>query len=248
MLKISHAAGHALVTPGKQDPEGVKEWWYNDKIVQYVMELLANYEGVEQKRFDDVTGKTDISLTTRSNRINAWGADIHIDYHQNAYGVGWTSPGGIETYTYTSKPKDAVALATRVQTNLVLNLGFADRGVKSADFHMLRATNMTAILIEFSFMTNKAEAYKMRTDEYQKKAAQAVVDALVSHYKLKRKSKAVVHVVKSNTNEPSSWAKKDWEEAVANGYFDGTRPKDNITREEMAIVVNRLRKNFKEGN
>lgn len=47
-----------------------------------------------------------------------------------------------------------------------------------------------------------------------------------------------------NENEPSDWAKKDWEEAKANGYFDGTRPLAPITRQEAAIVVNRLRNNF----
>lgn len=47
-----------------------------------------------------------------------------------------------------------------------------------------------------------------------------------------------------NENEPNDWAKKDWEEAKANGYFDGTKPRANITREQAAIVVNRLRRNF----
>ena len=37
---------------------------------------------------------------------------------------------------------------------------------------------------------------------------------------------------------------KDWAEAKANGYFDGTRPGAPITREETAIVMNRLRANF----
>ncbi len=48
----------------------------------------------------------------------------------------------------------------------------------------------------------------------------------------------------SNSNEPSAWAKDTWKEATENGYFDGTRPQDNITREEVAAVVNRLRKNI----
>lgn len=38
----------------------------------------------------------------------------------------------------------------------------------------------------------------------------------------------------------SSWAKEDWEWSKKEGYLDGTRPKDSITREEMAIVVRRL--------
>ncbi|MEY8748643.1 M23 family metallopeptidase [Bacillales bacterium AN1005] len=46
-----------------------------------------------------------------------------------------------------------------------------------------------------------------------------------------------IHVV-------SPWAAPTWEEVTANGYFDGTRPGSLITREESAIVTNRLRKNL----
>lgn len=45
-------------------------------------------------------------------------------------------------------------------------------------------------------------------------------------------------------NVVSEWAKNDWEEATKNGYFDGTRPGDKVTREELAIIVNRLRMNL----
>ncbi|GIO57933.1 glycoside hydrolase family protein [Paenibacillus cineris] len=51
-------------------------------------------------------------------------------------------------------------------------------------------------------------------------------------------------VPERDINNVSSWAAKDWEEATANGYVDGTRPGAPITREEMAIVINRLRKSF----
>lgn len=47
-----------------------------------------------------------------------------------------------------------------------------------------------------------------------------------------------------NMDEPSDWAKKDWQEAVENGYFDGMKPRANFTREQAAVVVNRLRHNF----
>ncbi|GGH28514.1 glycoside hydrolase family 25 protein [Paenibacillus segetis] len=45
-------------------------------------------------------------------------------------------------------------------------------------------------------------------------------------------------------NIVSTWAADDWAEAKANGYFDGKRPGAPITREETAIVVNKLRRNF----
>lgn len=52
--------------------------------------------------------------------------------------------------------------------------------------------------------------------------------------------KEVEKVTKVNSNIPDAWAKKYWEWATKKGFFDGKRPKDNITRQEMAVVLNRL--------
>jgi N-acetylmuramoyl-L-alanine amidase len=188
MFKITHSCGHAKTTSGKQSPDGFKEWSYTNEIVKLVMSELDQYAGVSQKRIDDPTGKTDYPLVARTNMVNSFNPTLHIDYHMNAFGNGWTTPGGTEVFVYTTSLKEAYALAQKVQANLVKELGFANRGVKAGDLHMIRETNPTAILIEFAFMSNQNEAMKMRTAEYQKKAAQAVVDGIVSQYGLKRKN------------------------------------------------------------
>lgn len=41
-------------------------------------------------------------------------------------------------------------------------------------------------------------------------------------------------------NKPSKWAEAEWNWAKQEGYLDGKRPKDPITREEFAIVLKRL--------
>jgi N-acetylmuramoyl-L-alanine amidase len=186
-MKITHSAGHALTTPGKQSPDGYKEWSYTDKIVRLVMQELEKYEGVVQKRIDDPTGKTDYPLIVRTNMVNSFNGHLHIDYHLNAFGSDWSTPGGTEVFVYKTSLKEAYSLAQKVQNNLVKELGFANRGVKAGDLHMIRETKPTSILIEFAFMSNQNEAMKMRTAEYQKKAAQAVVDGIVSQYGLKKK-------------------------------------------------------------
>jgi N-acetylmuramoyl-L-alanine amidase len=187
MFKITHAAGHAKTTSGKESPDGYKEWQYTNEIVKLVMQELDTYEGIVQNRIDDPTGRNDYPLAARSNMVNGWGSNLHIDYHLNAFGNGWTSAGGTETYVYKTTLKEAFALAQKVQANLVRELCFANRGVKAGDLHMLRETNPTAILIEFAFMTNQNESNKMRTAEYQQKAARAVVNGIVAQYGLKKK-------------------------------------------------------------
>lgn len=42
-------------------------------------------------------------------------------------------------------------------------------------------------------------------------------------------------------DKPSEWAKESWDKAHEMGLLDGTRPHDNVTREELAAVLVRLK-------
>ena len=41
-------------------------------------------------------------------------------------------------------------------------------------------------------------------------------------------------------NKPSDWAKSSWDWCKENGFLDGTNPKGNVTREQMAIIIQRI--------
>ena len=41
-------------------------------------------------------------------------------------------------------------------------------------------------------------------------------------------------------DQPSAWAKNAWDWAKKEGLLDGTRPKDNLTREEFAVVLKKV--------
>ena len=87
--------------------------------------------------------------------------------------------------------------------------------------------------------------------DFQKKN-KLTVDGIVGNNTMDALKKKEVHAAstkkeeKPMSNGPSDWAKENWNEAVKNGYYDGSRPKENISREESAIVTNRLRHNFNE--
>ncbi len=189
MLKISHRVGHALTTKGKQSPDGVKEWAQAAPIAKLVIGELAHYENVGQQRFDDPTGRIDKTTKQLCSEVNGWGSEVHIDYHLNAHGDGgeWTSGNGVEVFVNTRKPKEAVELAQKVQSNIVKVTGFRDRGVKFHDWDMVNYPKGTNILIEMGFMTNKDDVSIIRSTDGQIKIAAAIVDAIVSQYKLKRR-------------------------------------------------------------
>jgi N-acetylmuramoyl-L-alanine amidase len=191
MFKISLSAGHGKNTPGKRTPDdSMREWEFNSAVVRYIMSELANYENVAVLRLDDPTGQRDIPLQERSDRANAWGANVHIDVHANAFGSTWNDSNGIETFVYKTSLKDAYSLAQKVQANLIKATGLQNRGVKAADLHMLRETKMPAILVECGFMTNKKEAALLKSDNYRRVVAGAILAGLVDQYDLKKKAVA----------------------------------------------------------
>lgn len=83
--------------------------------------------------------------------------------------------------------------------------------------------------------------FGLSTADYRsgKKPAQKDIDTILN--KLKQEEHKVTE---RDINKVSPWAKDAWEEAIKNGDFDGTRPGAPLTREEMAIVISRLRKSF----
>ena len=54
-------------------------------------------------------------------------------------------------------------------------------------------------------------------------------------YKLKEEKRM-------DKDKPSAWAKEAWEWAKKEGITDGTRPKDNATREEIITMIYRAKK------
>ena len=188
VFKIAIDAGHGPETPGKRSPDGsLREYQFNSAVARYVAdELLHGYEGVEilMTHADD----RDVPLKERTDRANAWKADLFVSIHANAAGDGgWNGAQGIETFVYTTRPAAATKLAEAVHRNLIRATGRPDRGVKTANFHVLRETKMPAILVECGFMTNQEEAALLKTDTYRRKCAAAIVAGIVEVYGLRKK-------------------------------------------------------------
>ena len=57
---------------------------------------------------------------------------------------------------------------------------------------------------------------------------------------LKIKNKIGDVEMAKDTNTVSEWAKDAWKWAKEKGFLDGTRPQETITREELAVVLERL--------
>lgn len=185
-MKIMLDAGHGYNTPGKRSPDGMHEYEYNRAVAIHARNLLWNYQNVTVHFAH--SDQEDVPLQERTDKANSLNVDVYVSIHANAFGSGgWNNVGGIETFVHPSRPPIAYQLAQKIQRNLVAVTGLDDRGVKTADFHVLRATRMDAVLAECGFMTNRNEARLLRSDTYRRAVAEAIVKALADQYKLVKK-------------------------------------------------------------
>lgn len=197
-MKIMLDAGHGYNTPGKRSPDGMREYEFSRAVANYARDLLANYQNVTV--YFSHSDQEDVPLQERTNKANRLNVDIFVSIHANAFGSGgWNNAGGIETYVYPSRPPVAYQLAQKIQRNLVLSTGLENRGVKTADFHVLRETKMDAVLAECGFYTNREEVKLLRSETYRRTVAEAIVKALVDQFRLQPKAKAVTRNTASGT-------------------------------------------------
>lgn len=154
MAKWIFDAGHGGVDPGATY-KNRKECDDALKLVLRVGELLkANGETVLYTRTINAT----LTLAERSNFEIKNGCDYFVSIHRNAFNPEVAK--GVETFiyngTYGAKEK-CRSLATKVNTSVVNASGYSNRGVKEANYHVLRETKNPAILIEVGFIDNTGD-------------------------------------------------------------------------------------------
>jgi N-acetylmuramoyl-L-alanine amidase len=130
-----------------------------------------------------MTRSTDVfvTLTRRVEIGNNSGANSFISIHANAA----TSPDayGSETYYNTAYNGPASkSLAVEIQKELVKRMGTRDRGVKEADFYVIKYVKIPSILVELGFITNSNDAAKLASSTYRQKSADAIFYGTVNFY------------------------------------------------------------------
>ncbi|MCX7904155.1 MAG: N-acetylmuramoyl-L-alanine amidase [Caloramator sp.] len=140
----------------------------------------------ELRRHDVVVDETRtkdkiVSLKERSDFENKNTYDYFISLHRNASKADKAK--GVETYIYNICRKNTKELAEKIQKALT-DVGFLDRGVKTANFHVLRETKSPAVLIEVGFIDNPEDnlIFDNKKDEIAKGIAKAILNQLGIEY------------------------------------------------------------------
>ncbi|MGB4609032.1 MAG: N-acetylmuramoyl-L-alanine amidase [Saccharofermentanales bacterium] len=175
---------------------GIREETLNLKIADLVKTGLEklNYR-VIMSRTSDVYK----DIYDRAADANSKQPDIYVSVHNNAATNSYAN--GIATFYYKyskesppvinkEKHNDPVRveesrkLAEELHRILINDTGAVDQGVLRNAFVVLRETKMPAVLLELGFMSNPAELQKLKTSQYQKILANAVVKGIHNYFNL----------------------------------------------------------------
>ena len=177
-------AGHGGSDKGAVGPSGVTE-----KSVTLAVALKTEKLFKESGAKVVMTRKSDVDVASPyasdsqelQSRVNKAppSADIFISIHCNAF----TNPNtnGMETFYYSGSYASK-KLAQLLNEELLKYGERLNRGVKSANFYVLKHTRCPASLIELAFVTNPTEENLLADDDYQNKLAQAISTAVKRYF------------------------------------------------------------------
>lgn len=175
--KIVIDPGHGGESPGAIGASGVKEKTINYQLASRV------YQQLKKEGFQVILTRgqgRDLSLSQRSELANSWPSDlfvsIHADYNYNSWIKGTT------TYAHWNASKDNWALAWYVQDEIVNRTGTNSKGLKAANFAVLRESNVPSILVETAFLSNPRQEYLLTTPSFQQKVAGGVVAGIKRYF------------------------------------------------------------------
>lgn len=170
-MKIVINGGHCPgIDSGAVGASGLQE----ADVVRSLMGKVANYiravgHEVLEIQMNELDQITDAS--------NSFGAELFISIHCNA--AENRDAKGTETFCY-QLGGGGEKLARCIQNQIVNSLGTVDRGIKTANFAVLRDTDCPAVLVETAFISNGDDeallASEQGKDDFAKAIARGITD------------------------------------------------------------------------
>ncbi|TCS93133.1 N-acetylmuramoyl-L-alanine amidase family protein [Hazenella coriacea] len=220
--------GHGLFptpTPGKRTPmvpeinRRIYENEFNREVVKYLHQELirCGFRTLLVAPTDE-----DVPLSTRTRLANQKGAHLYVSVHYNAGGGS-----GVETYHFPGSVQGAKAART-IHKYVIQGTKQRDRGVKTANFHVLRETKMPSVLIEYGFMDDPSlhEARLMLNVAFQQECARETAQGICEYFGIAYKP-------------PVNQKTKPFYDVVVNGADRASLSARNI-KELSAYLVKKL--------
>lgn len=176
-----------------------------------------------------------------------------LEIHFNAIKKEATSDGktkGTEIYITRSEKSDTVE---REILKGISSIGFRNRGIKPKNFdliHYIKKQGVSAALLEVCFIDDidDMKLYKTKKKEIAAAIAQGIVrgfglSAVKGEIEMTKEDVIAIieeYEAEKAKKEAGAWAKTAFDKATKKGILDGSAPKGPVSREMLAVVLNRL--------
>lgn len=171
--------GHGGRDVGAIGPNNLLE---KEIVLQIALKLgnLLKQQGIKviYTRDHDYT----MALSERAELANKIDADYFISIHANSSTD--TSANGTEIYIYR-KGGEAERLAYQVQKELIRGIKTRDRGIKTANFIVLKESVMPAILIEVAFISHDKECEELKREAFLQATSRGIASGIYRYLGIK---------------------------------------------------------------
>ena len=243
VYRICINAGHGLKNDGSLDPGAIGVTGYKEYIETKELVDLVNVE----LQFNGVKTLViqDGDLWDVTNQSNTWKADYFVSIHCNAFSA---DSHGVETFSLATTGQGRI-LAQSIHKELVPATGLFDRGLKTANYHVLKYTNCPAVLTEVGFISNAKEEALMKDPVWDSKVATAIAKGICNFLKIEYKIKPLpaptpipipsteIYRIKINSIQLSAWSNKDTALSIAQTEYDKSPIGSKITIEQKSDGV-----------
>lgn len=237
--------GHGVESPGKCSPD--KSYYEHEFALDMARRIQAHLKRcgvrVVLTRTDEhcPTGKADTNdLLKRVAISDAAGADLFVSIHSNASGNEWSNASGLMIYTSAGPETASRNVAAKAVLSRMTAAGVELRGsplVHDIELVVTRKTVAPAMLIEYGFHTSRTEVALLKKSSYRAKLAEATAKGVCDFLGVAWAAESAGEGMDTGA---ADWVATAWEKAKSKGALDGTRPTDPVTRQELAVVLDRL--------
>ncbi|MED4068654.1 N-acetylmuramoyl-L-alanine amidase [Priestia megaterium] len=212
--------GHGSQTPGKRTPyvqelgRSIKENEFNSAVVDLIAAKLKPLGIIPilvapTDADTPLKQRTDFANNTfRSYKERFGGSNVdavYVSVHYDAVSNSWANAEGITIYVYNGmKYKQSGLLAKAIGEFLPQGTKQQYRGIKEANFHVLRETVMPAVLTENGFMSSHWESMLMINKSFQEEVATEHVKGICKYLNVTYKEATPPSTPNQSVSQPTS--------------------------------------------
>lgn len=175
VIVLDPASGEGDIYEGK-GINNLREGEINLSIALEIKKLLKE-KGA--KVYLTRQGKENVHLSDRAHIANSLRPDFVLIIGQSTFQN--QSASGTEAYYYR-EDKDAEKLGKKILEEVCKSLESRNRGLRVADFYMLKEVKCSTLQLNLLYLTNPVDAEKLADLVGRRKAAEAIAHAIIRYY------------------------------------------------------------------